>query len=110
MAFNPAPSGYFPNINVGEVVSGTTGVFIPWSNLENFNSSTSGDIRQLAYALNQAIYEGYSVLPSSGLSSQMNITRSQNFPSDTVLRRRYTNTFNVAFSGLEFTMVFESGV
>jgi len=37
MPFNPAPSGYFPGINTGAVVSSVTGVFIPWSSLENFN-------------------------------------------------------------------------
>lgn len=110
MAFNPSPTGYFPNINVGEVVSGVTGVFIPWSNLENFTTSTSGDIRQLVYAFNEAVYAGYDSLTSSGLSSEMNISRTQNFPSDSTLRRRYTSTLNLAFSGLNFTVVYESGV
>ena len=110
MAFNSAPSGYFPNINMGEVVSGTTGVFSPWSNLENINSSTSGDIRQLAYSFNQGMYDAYSIIPTSGQSSQMSLNRSQSFNSDTVLRRRFTSTFNLAASGLEFLIVFESGV
>jgi hypothetical protein len=110
MSFNPAPSGYFPNINMGQVVSGTTGVFIPWSNLENINSSTSGDVRQLAYAFNEAMNNTYSTLPASGQSLEMSLTRAQSFNSDTVLRRRFISTFNVAFSGLEFIMVFESGV
>lgn len=109
MAFNPAPSGYFPGINVGQVVSGTTGVFIPWSSLENFNSSTSGDIRQLVYAFNQGVYENYATLPSSGLPAQFKIVRSQAFPSDSVLRRTFNTTINLAFSG-DLTVVYESGV
>ena len=109
MSFNPAPSGYFPNINVGEVVSGVTGVFIPWTDLENFNSSTSGDIRQLVYGFNEAVYEAYAALPTSGLPSQIRLVRSQAFPSDSVLRRTYNTTINLAFSG-DFTVVYESGV
>lgn len=110
MSFNPAPSGYFPGINMGAVVSSVTGVFIPWSSLENVNASTSGDVRQLAYAFNEAMFEAYDNLPSSGISSQMTLTRSQSFPSETVLRRRFINTFNVGFSGLDFTLIYESGV
>ncbi len=109
MAFNPAPSGYFPGINVGEVVGGVTGVFIPWSDLENFDTSTSGDIRQLVYGFSEAVYETYVALPSSGLSSQFKITRSQTFPSDNILRKTYNTTINLAFSG-DLTVVYESGV
>lgn len=110
MAFNPAPSGYFPGINVGAVISSVTGVFIPWSDLENFNTSTSGDIRQLFYAMNEAVFNVSDSLPIADVSTQMNLTRSQSFPSSTTLRRRYVNTFNVSFSGLDFNMSYESGV
>lgn len=109
MAFNPAPSGYFPNINVGEVVSGTTGVFIPWSDLESYTSSTSGDIRQLVYGFNQAVYEAYAALPASGRPTQMSISRGQAFPSDNVVRRTFTTVINASFSG-DLVVVYESGV
>lgn len=109
MAFNPAPSGYFPGINVGEVVSGTTGVFIPWDNLENFNTSTSGDIRQLVYAFNQAVVTQYSSLPNSGLPTQFSIRVSQVFPDVNTIRKTYTTSINLAFSG-DLTVVYESGV
>lgn len=110
MAFDPNPAGYFPGINTGAIVGGATGVFIPYEDLENYDTSTSGDIRQLAYAFNEAIFEAYDELPSSGRSVEMSLSRTQNFPSEDILRRRFISTFNVAFSGLEFTMVFESGV
>jgi hypothetical protein len=109
MAFNPAPSGYFSNINVGQVVSGTTGVFIPWSNLENFNSSTSGDIRQLVYAFNQAVATEYNSLPNSGLSTQFSIRVSQVFPDVNTIKKTYTTSVNLAFSG-DLGVVYESGV
>jgi len=110
MSFNPDPSGYFPGINTGAIVGGATGVFIPYEDLENYDTSTSGDIRQLAYAFNEAIFETYNELPSSGRSVEMSLTRTQSFPSEDVLRKRFINTFNVSFSGLDFTLVYESGV
>lgn len=110
MVFNPAPSGYFPNINVGAVISSVTGVFIPWTDLENFNTSTSGDIRQLFYSINEAVFDTSDLLSSANASTQMSVTRSQSFPTSTTLRRRFVNTFNVSFSGLDFNVSYESGV
>lgn len=99
MSFNPAPSGYFPNISVGEVVSGTTGVFIPWTDLENFNTSTSGDIRQLVYSFNEAVANTFLSLSASNTPSQLSIRRTQTFPSANIIRKTYTNIVNLAFSG-----------
>lgn len=109
MPFNPAPSGYFPGINTGAVVSSVTGVFIPWSSLENFNVSTSGDIRQLVYAFNEAVADEYLSLTSANRPSQMTISRNQTFNSSTVIRKQFSTSVNLAYSG-DLTMVFESGV
>lgn len=109
MPFNPAPSGYFPGINTGAVVSSVTGVFIPWSSLENFNASTSGDIRQLVYSFNEAVADEYLSLTAANRPSQMTISRNQTFNSATVVRKQFSTSVNLAFSG-DLTMVFESGV
>ena len=109
MPFNPAPSGYFPGINTGAVVSSVTGVFIPWSSLENFNASTSGDIRQLVYAFNEAVADQYLSLTSANRPSQMTVSRNQTFNSSTVIRKQFSTSVNLAYSGT-LTMVFESGV
>lgn len=109
MSFNPAPSGYFPGINTGAVVSSVTGVFIPWSSLENFNSATSGDIRQLVYAFNEAVADTYLNLSTANRPSEMSISRNQTFSSPTVARKQFSTSINLAFSG-DLTVVFESGV
>lgn len=109
MAFNAAPSGYFPDIDVGAVITGVTGVFIPWSNLENFNTSTSGDIRQLIYSFDEAVADAYLSLATNDKPTQMVITRSQSMPSATGIRKVYNHTINLAFSG-DLTVVYESGV
>jgi hypothetical protein len=98
MSFNPAPTGYFPNINVGEVVSGVTGVFIPWSDLEAFDTSTSGDVRQLAYSFNQGMYNGYSGLATADKPDEMTIRLSKTFPTPAKIRNTYTSIFNLDFA------------
>lgn len=114
MAFNPNPTGYFPNIiTTGVLESGTfgltadtTGVFIPYEDLEGYDyavatGSLSGDIRQLCYSINEAIadvYLGDGVL--SGLSTadrpaQMTYSRSSSVPNDSTLRKTYTIVLNL---------------
>lgn len=95
MPFNISPTGYFPNI-----VPSSTGVFIPYTNLESYDATTSGDIRQLVYSFIESVADQYLSLPSSGLSNQMSITRSASVPSDNVVRKVYTVTMNLSFSGL----------
>jgi len=96
MAFNPSPTGYFPNIQIS-----TTGVFIPYTDFESYNINTSGDVRQLAYSFIDAFADQYLSLPSSDdQSDQVNITRIWSAQSDTVLRKVYTYSFDLAFSGV----------
>lgn len=111
MPFNPSPTGYFPNINVAQVVGGVTGVFIPWDDLIRFDVNSSGDIRQFFYSVNERMYQGYSNVSSSGLSSKMNVQRNASFTSNTVLRRKYTNTFDLSFSsGYIGNVAYETGL
>lgn len=113
MVFNPSPTGYFPNINVAEVVSGVTGVFIPWGDLIRFDTNSSGDIRQLFYGINEKMYQQYSDVLStgSGLSESINIQRTSSFSTNTIVRRKYTHTFDLAFeSGYIGNVTYETGL
>jgi len=95
MAFNISPTGYFSGI-----IPSSTGVYIPYTALESYNASTSGDIRQLVYSFMESVADKYLDLPSSGTSTQMKVTRTSSVPSDNVLRKVYTVSVNLAFSGL----------
>jgi hypothetical protein len=102
MAFNPNPTGYFPgilNLASGNSVS-TSGVFIPYSNLESYNAGTSGDIRQLLYSVNEAITDKYLTLATADRPSQITLSRSATVPDDNVVRKTYTMIINLGFSGL----------
>lgn len=94
MAFNPAPTGYFPGI-----VTSSSGVFIPYADLESYSVSTSGDIRQLIYSFNKAIDDTYQTLSSSGLPTEMTFSSSQGFIDNATIRKNFNVSFNLAFSG-----------
>lgn len=98
MSFNPSPTGYFPGI-----VTSSSGVFIPYSDFESYNATTSGDIKQLAYSFLDAVAEVYTNLSSSGTSTNMSVARSWSAINNTTLKKVYNFSFNLAFSGISVT-------
>lgn len=102
MPFNPSPTGYFPGITTlssGNSVN-TSGVFFPYSSLESYNASNSGDVRQLIYSIVEAAHDQYVSLATADRPSKLTITRSSSIPSDNTIRNNYTIVVNLAYSGL----------
>jgi len=100
MAFNPSPTGYFPNINPSGVVGGVTGVFIPYADLESYDLATvtgvaSGDNRELLYSFLDAFTDEYLSLATANKPTQITISRTSTVPSDDVVRKTYTVVINV---------------
>lgn len=95
MAYISHPTGYFPNC-----VISSTGIYIPYTDLESYSVSTSGDIRQLAYSFNDAIATPYLELSTTERPSEMTYTRTWQAVSDSVIRKIYTASFNLSFSGV----------
>lgn len=105
MAFNPSPTGYFngiQNLASGNSVS-TSGVFLPYSSLESYNTTTSGDVRQLIYSFVEAVADEYLSLVSADRPSQLTLSRSSTVPSDNILRKTYSITVNLDFGNLVVT-------
>lgn len=98
MSFNSSPTGYFPNI-----ITSSSGVFIPYSDLESYKVNTSGDIRQLTYSFVDAVASEYTSLPGTGLSSNMTVNRLYTIQSPSVITKVYTLSFNLSFSGVSVT-------
>lgn len=107
MAFDPSPTGYFPNINVTGVIAGVTGVFIPYDDLESFDytvaTSESGDIRQFMYSVIEGYADRHFALSSTNRPSQITLSRTSTVPSDDVVRKVYSFTINVALGPTEVT-------
>lgn len=105
MPFDPSPTGYFPNINTSGVISGVTGVFIPYSDLESYDidvaTTASGDIRQLIYSFVEAVSDRYLAITSSDRPNQVAISRTSVVPNDTTVRKNYSFTINVALGPTE---------
>lgn len=95
MSYNPHPSAYFPNCDIS-----STGIFIPYNDLESYNIQTSGDIRQLAYSFLDAVTTPYLNLGLNDRPEQITINRTWQAVSDSVIRKIYTYSFNLAFSGV----------
>lgn len=95
MSFNPAPTGYFPN-----AVIDSSGIFIPYSDFESYNASTSGDIRQLVYSFNNQVSNVYESLNVDNRSNDMVVSSSQGFVTNTSIRKNFSLSFNLAFSGV----------
>ena len=112
MAFDPYPTGYFMNICTTGVLgtdfgyaADTTGVFIPYEDLESFDYdvaiSESGDIRQLIYSFVEAVTDRYLDLDSVDRPSRISITRTSTVPTDDTIRKVYGFTINVALGPTE---------
>lgn len=102
MAFNPSPTGYFSgiaNLASGNSVS-TSGVFIPYDNLESYNVATSGDIRQLAYSFIEALSSQYSSLSTADRPTKMLVTKTSVVPNNNTIRNTYNITFNLVYDEL----------
>ena len=107
MAFDPSPTGYYPNINVTGVIGGVTGVFFPYEDLESYDyvvATGDGDIRQLMYSLIEPMADTYLALATADRPGQVTITRSSTVPSTSgveTIRKNYTFTINVLLSDTE---------
>lgn len=95
MAFNPSPTGYFPGLTTS-----SSGVFIPYSALESYKVNTSGDVKQLAYSFLDAFAYKYTNLLTADKTDTITVASSWTAQSETVLKKVYTYSFNLAFSGL----------
>jgi hypothetical protein len=102
MSFNPNPTGYFPgilNLMSGDTVS-TSGVFLPYSSLESYNPTTSGDIRQLIYSVVEAFSDTYSSLTVADRPTKLVITKTSSVPNDNTIRNSYVITANLTYGDL----------
>lgn len=99
MAFDPSPTGYFPNINPSGEIAGVTGVFIPYSDLESYDYdvvvSNTGDIRQFMYSIMEAFSDEFYSLATDNRSTNLTVSRSSSVPSDTTIRKVYSFTVNL---------------
>jgi hypothetical protein len=102
MAFDPSPTGYFPSWTIlasGDSV-GQSGVFIGFTDLETYNSATTGDVRQLLYSVVEAYTDKHLSLVTADRPNQVTITRTSSVPAEDVIRKTYSITINLEVAGV----------
>ncbi len=102
---NPIASRFFANAVIlntagaSQSITGTgSGIFIPFSSLESYNVTTSGDIRELVYSMLDVVHNGMaslSGLPNQPKPANFGVTRSLSLTSDTTAQKRYTVTIDL---------------
>lgn len=84
MSWSPANSGYFLPITTlfANSVCSATGITIPFSSLESYGASTSGDFREFVYSVLDAAYSrvvnvnNELIAGDSGVLQNLTITRT----------------------------------
>jgi hypothetical protein len=80
MAFNPAPSGWFPGLTAS-----STALTIPYSSLNNLTQAnadpSTGDVRAIIYSICEAFSDKWSTTDSEDRPSQTTIVTSQSISS-----------------------------
>ena len=77
-----------------------SGVFIALTDLETYNSETTGDVRQLLYSFVEAYTDEHLSLAIADRPSQVTITRTQSVPEEDVIRKTYSITINLEIAGV----------
>lgn len=103
MAFNAHPTGYFANIDLATGIGGVSGVFIPYSDLESFKTTTTGDIREFVYSFVEKLSDVWLGLATGDRSQKMVITRTSSVLDDNTLRKTYTVRLDLNIGTMDVT-------
>ena len=105
----PGRNAFFPGIAVGSgVVTGNSGVFIPFSALESYNLANSGEIGELVYSIVDKFYSGISSLAVDDLPTKFTVTRQTTLTSDTTASKNFGLTFNMNVSSAKYDLQSET--
>jgi len=100
MAYTTSPTGVFGT----GITVGASGITIPYSALESYNSSTSGDVREFVYSFLEKLADTVLDLPTTGSSakwSKVTVNRSVGVVNDETLRKTYTVVCDLNIQSLD---------
>lgn len=87
------PGRFFSGANAVSV-SSVSGIFIPFSSLESYSVSTSGDIRELTYSILDKVTDGLVSLGNDA-PTKMSIARTTSSAGNGKAQKIYTVTFDL---------------
>jgi hypothetical protein len=85
MSYTTNPTGVFGT----GITVGASSITIPYSALESYNSSTSGDVREFVYSFLEKLADTVLELPATGRWSKVTVGRSVSVVNDETLRKTY---------------------
>ena len=97
MSYTTNPTGVF---GTGITVNGT-GITIPYSALESYSSSTSGDVREFVYSFLEKVADTVLALPSTGRWEKVTVTRGTSVVNDETLRKTYNVAIDLNIQSLD---------
>lgn len=100
MSYTTNPTGVF---GTGITVNGT-GITLPYSALESYSASTSGDVRELIYSFLEKVADLYVALPVTGVNGRwdkVTVNRSTNVITDETLRKTYNVAVDLNIQSLD---------
>lgn len=97
MSYTTNPTGVF---GTGITVNGT-GITIPYSALESYNSSTSGDVREFVYSFLEKVTDTVLALPVTGRWGKVTVSRGTSVISDETLRKTYNIAVDLNIQSLD---------
>lgn len=103
------PTRYFPGLIAGSgTVTGTSGVFIPFSALESYNVANSGETSELVYSIVDKFSTVVNNLPTDDLPTKFSVSRSTVLTGDNTATKTFSVSFDLNVSSAVYDVQSES--
>jgi hypothetical protein len=97
MSYTTNPTGVFGT----GITVGASSITIPYSALESYNSSTSGDVREFVYSFLEKVADTVLALPATGRWGKVSVTRGTSVVNDETLRKTYNVAIDLNIQSLD---------
>lgn len=97
MSYTTNPTGVFGT----GITVGASSITIPYSALESYNSSTSGDVREFIYSFLEKVADTVLALPATGRWGKVTVTRGTSVVNDETLRKTYNVAIDLNIQSLD---------
>jgi hypothetical protein len=97
MSYTTNPTGVFGT----GITVGASSITIPYSALESYNSSTSGDVREFVYSFLEKVADTVLALPATGRWGKVSVSRGTSVVNDETLRKTYNVAIDLNIQSLD---------
>lgn len=100
MPFNANPTGIFPGATLS-----STGITIPFADLESYKQATSGDVREFIYSFLERVSDVVVSLPTTGVGNtrpnKITVVKSTNVINEDTLRKTFSIGIDLNIQSLD---------